>query len=832
MEFSTDGLFFEGEGGLCILKGEFRPDPFPDWPEFDYFHRFPIKKMIRFKFAISLLLLLISSRIFASGIDSLDVIQYDISIDSAINRPTLKRLHAHTNVRFVPKVNGLLIADLDLLLFQVDSVKVNGQLTTFNYNDTILSVGLIQPRALSDTVDCEVWYQGAGVRDPSFGGVYYQGSYVYNLGVGLQTIPHVMGKAWFPCIDDFTERAKYRFHLRTSAGLMGVANGELYQTDTHPNGDKTWHWELDQTIPPYLASFNIAPYVLSTQRYISVFGDTIHFDIYAEAGDTTNGVLSTLNMFPGLLYFENHFGRFRWSRLGFTIVNLPLSGSIGAMEHATNVAFPRILLPQGLQYETVWMHEASHHWFGDLVTCEDAGEMWLNEGWASFCEAFFTQGIYGFNDYKNYNRNTHSNVLRRAHHEDGGYQPLSGMPEAYTYSRTTYSKGAMVVHSLRGQMGDAAFFQGVRQYLSEYEFRHANSDSLRISLEQSSGQNLQDFFDVWVKQAGFIHISLDSFIVTSGGPIYQTHVSLRQNLKGANVLATAVRVPLRLIGSNWQTLDTTVVMGGSTQTFSFPTSFETVGVLIDPEEWLADATTDNYKEITVPATYSFDQTWCDVLVNSVPDSILMQVTHHWVAPSNFFTPVPHVQLNNARYWTIAGKIPSSFQAGAKFYYNGTTSATAGLLDNSWLPLGTREDSIKLYYRKNAAHDWTLVPGIIHNIGSPNDRTGNIQISNLQQGDYAFALTEVYVGQEAAIQELDFKVYPNPNTGLFELVLPNGQGKFQITLYDAEGRQHLNMTVENQETIAVEKAYLSNGWYLLSIVDEFGRSGSQRVMIER
>ncbi len=782
-----------------------------------------------YKAVLLLFLGLWAGTAFASNSDSVDVMHYGIHLDSVFNSSALKKVHAHTDIQLVSTVNTLNTISLDLLKFQVDSVQVNGVAVNFSYNDTLLIAHPSVPPSLGDTVDVTVWYQGQSSRDPSFGGLYFQGNYVFNLGVGLDSNPHNYGRGWFPCKDNFKDRAYYDFWVRADSGLTAVCNGSLQSTTLNGDGSSTFHWKLRDNMPTYLAGFSIGPYHHIVEEMISISGDTFDFDIYAQASDTNNAKNQSSNLLAGINAFETHFGAYSWERVGFVIVNLPLTGSIGAMEHATNVAYPRILLTQGQSFETIWAHEAAHSWFGNLVTCEEEGEMWLNEGWASYCEALFEEALYGFEVYKDYNRSTHAEVLRRAYIEDGGYQPLSGMPHAQTYGRTTYSKGAMVAHSLRGQMGDAAFFPGLTTYLNQYRFTHVNSDSMQFALEAASGQNLQSFFDAWVKQPGFLHVSLDSFVTTPSGPLFQCEVSLRQRLKEASALATDLKVPLRIQGANFESLDTTVVLTGAAQTFSLLINFEPVSIAIDPEEWLADATTDNYRTIRGTGTFAYDQTYCDVIVDSMPDSAWIQVVHHWIGPDSFHVPHPTEILSQSRYWTVTGVMPAGFHAQAKFYYNGNANS-AGLLDHTWLNMP--EDSLRLYYRPSAAYDWQLLSNTNGNVGSPNDRQGNIQLYDLLPGDYALAGAPLVTSVVSDIPQLDFKIWPNPNSGRFKVAMPYPVGKFEVRLLDAMGRVMHAETVEDQETIALEKAYLSKGWYLVVIKDEKGRVGSQRVLIEK
>jgi Secretion system C-terminal sorting domain len=333
-----------------------------------------------------------------------------------------------------------------------------------------------------------------------------------------------------------------------------------------------------------------------------------------------------------------------------------------------------------------------------------------------------------------------------------------------------------------------------------------------------------------VHQGGFVHVSLDSFYNIPGG-LDHTYMFFRQRLKGgATVYSDSLVVPIRLLGANWERLDTNVVITGPTDSVHIGWVFITAAVIIDPEEWVADATTDNYQTIRTLGTKTFPNTWFEAGVDALADSAWLQITHNWIAPDGFWTPRPGIKLSNSRYWTVRGIVPSGFHAIGRFLYNGTNSAGAGLLDHTWMTNG--EDSLLLFYRPSAAYDWQQVTNFQRNMGSPSDLSGNIQANDLMQGEYALGTYENFPTAAQQPQAWELHVYPNPNDGRFYLDLPTPNGKYEVRMCDAEGKMLHEVTVENQATIALEKAYLASGWYLVTVRDEAGRVGSQRILIER
>src|SRR4051812_511852 len=103
-------------------------------------------------------------------------------------------------------------------------------------------------------------------------------------------------------------------------------------------------------------------------------------------------------------------------------------------------------------------HELSHHWWGNLLTCETPEDMWINEGWASFSADLFFEWQYGKPTYLQRVKSRHEDIVHYLHHTEGGFRAISGLPHNLTYGSHVYEKGADMIHNLRGYLGDADFF--------------------------------------------------------------------------------------------------------------------------------------------------------------------------------------------------------------------------------------------------------------------------------------------------------------------------------------------------------------------------------------
>jgi len=707
--------------------------------------------------------------------DSLDVLHYTIDINVDF---TLHEIGGNTNLKITPKINNLDLISLDLLQLTIDSILVNGILNSnYTYNDTLISITPTTIFNIVDTFNVQVFYHGTPQVDPSgFGGFDFTGTYAYQIGVAFESNPHNYGRVWYPCIDDFVDRATYDFYITNADTKTAVCNGTLMSETDNGDGTKTFHWTMNNTIPTYLASVAVANYVAVRDTFNGMLGQ-IPIAIYVLPSDSINAVNSFINIKEILDAYEYRFGPFRWERVG--LVAVPLGGG---MEHATNIAYGDFLINGGLTYEWLYAHELSHHWFGDLITCREAEEMWLNEGWAVFCESIFTEILYGKEAYKNYYRTNHAQVLRYAHIEDGGYRALVGVPHEYTYGTTVYDKGGDFAHAIRGYIGDSLFFPAVQTYLDSFAFKDVTSEDLKNILSTETGIDMTDFFDAWIYSPGFPHFSVDSFnVINVGGGNYDVTVYMRQKHKGSTVYANSNRVEITFMDNNWQQHTELMQFDGQlgVQTFTIPINPEIA--MVDYNEKLSDAITDHADTVRTTGILNFDQqkTYFSADVQQITDSAFIRVEHNWVAPDTFQTSIPGMILHDYRYWKIEGIFPPGFQSKGRFFYSKTTSNNyTGYLDNNLLSTNY-VDSLRLLYRSNTSEDWREIS--FTRVG--NILNGNLIADTLLPGEYTFGFYnwDLYVNRtNIEYKKESFKIYPNPSNTSFNIDFNlSNDGKIEI-----------------------------------------------------
>jgi len=745
--------------------------------------------------------------------DSLDVLSYHIYIDSIIWDSD--ELFARTQMEIKSKIDNLSIIPLELMSLIVDEVTYNG-VSTPNFEQIGDRLIITPDNALqqNESADLLIKYHGVPFHE-YWGGFYIDNQYAYNLGVGFEADPHNLGKAWFPCVDDFNDRALYEVTARVENPLVAVAGGLLQDVVDNGDGTKSYHWVMNHSIPTYLSSVAVGNYEIYEDIYEGV-NTEIPIKIYVHPGSIP-AVESSFTHLQQILYtFETHFGSYPFSRIGY------VGTSIGAMEHATNIAYPNFAIDGSLDNEYLYAHELSHMWFGDKVTCASAEDMWLNEGWATFCQMFYKNDIYGDDVYKQEMEHNLREVLRTTHYTDNGYWALYGIPHDITYGSTVYDKGATVVQSIRAYLGDEVFFPAIQGYLSTYAYDDASSENLRDFLSNYSGVNMNDFFDAYVFTPGFSQFSVDSLVQTDDS---HYRVYMKQRLKGKDVFANSNIVDVTLMDDNWNIKTIKVHFDGETGDGSeiFDVPFVPTTAMVDFDRNFSDATSTETKIIRTTGDYEYSDCYFKLEVENVTDSALFRVVHNWVAPDSLRENIDGLRLSNYRYYSIEGIIPSSFEATGLFHYSISEKIDQDLLGN---PL----DSLIILYRPNAAHNWESVAFVRD--GSPF--IGDIRVPNIKKGDYTLAIWDeqyVQIKDDYEMRSEDYlSCYPNPSTGRFsfELFL---QKDAQLIIYDSSGKMMKTINLNAGETNAKWDGRRSPaGTYLVVLKDKAGKQLAEEKLI--
>lgn len=742
--------------------------------------------------------------------DSIDLLHFTINLE--ITDFTNKIIKGYTEIQFTPLQNNIQDIRLDLMTLNVDSVIWVSDSTVLSYNHLgeSLNIGFSNPQNIGDTNSIRIYYGGTPSFDPTFGGFYFQSGFAYNVGVSLNDIPHNYGRTWYPCFDNFIERSSYDFIITTQDIHSAVCGGVLQSSVNNGNGTKTYRWHLEQSVPSYLTSVAVNNFVLLQDTVLSISNDVIPIILAARPSDTANVMNSFVNLKNAFHIYESKFGPYLWDRIGYVFVPM----TAGAMEHATNIAYPILLANGSLVYEDIMAHELSHHWFGNLITCRTAEDMWINEGSAVYCEYVFNEVLYGPASYRTLVRNAHKSLVHKAHIDDDDYWPLSGVPQTHTYGITTYTKGADMLHTMRSYLGDSLFFNGLTTLISQNLHTDINSEEYRDELSTITGYDLTDYFNTWVFQGGWPHFSIDSVKYAPNGPNYDVDVFIKQKLVGRTQYANQVPFTISFMDAQWNKYETLIHVSGNQDIIQLTIPFLPVFTALNLDEKISHAVTTELATIKNSGTYSFPHANFTLNVSGITDSILFLTEHNWAAADPNISIVSGITVSPQRYWKVSGIWNSSFSASATLGYNGRTTGSNSHLDHL-LITGT-EDSLVLLYRPGPGYEWEIHPDYTLNTGpNLNDKIGSVVVNNLSMGEYCFG----YKNGLTSLNDLDdnlIKVFPNPTHHVWNITFQNELNYYTIIqLFDQNGKQVTSYET-NSEILTINAHNLASGNYFLKM----------------
>ncbi len=739
-----------------------------------------------------------------------DVRKYSITLN--ITDFDNQQIHGYTDVEFeVLKATSKIVLSFEGMT--VDSVMLAGNHLTFNRSGGDLEIEFLNTLVAKEIRTVRVYYGGKPIKDASWGGFYFSGEYAFNLGVGFTSAPHNYGRIWFPCVDNFTDRAVYDFNITCPDNKIALCNGVLTNETAHGNGTKTFNWEMNDPIPTYLASVAVAPYTFSQWLHES----GVPVVLSAVAADSLNMAKSFVNLNKCIDAYIAQYGPHTFDRIGFNLV--PFNG--GAMEHATNIAYPRFGADGALTYETLYAHELGHHWWGNTVTCRTPEDMWINEGWASFSERVFLEWVYGKKRYDDDISSNHKAVLHYAHLRDGDTLPVSGIGHTNTYGMHVYDKGADMVHTLRGYMGDTAFFDAIRYFMVDYKFKDVSTQDLENHFQKYTPQDLSYFFNNWIYNPGFPHFEILGYTTEKNGEKYKTVVDVKQRLRHAPDYFDYVPMDLSLYSSINSVDVQSVELFGKRQSITVTTDEKPVYIALDFNKRISDAITDDYAFIMDTGLIDLGDAMMTLKVTSSSGSSLIRVEHHWVGADAYFVNEGSPFLSRERYWTVDGIWDSGFKADATIEYFGRKTGTnyaLGYLDVDLIR--NTEEGMVLMYRPNASVNWEECSDYEWEMGSKFDKRGAFTIHNVQKGQYCFGIKDdsrLSVQQVEVSTDKYVSVYPNPANKVLNIDIEKAKNAM-IEITDGSGRLIFSDKVTSKKCHkTIDVSAWSSGIYYVGIV---------------
>ena len=437
---------------------------------------------------------------------------------------------------------------LDLIKLHVAKVLIDGRSTPFVRTDSTIRIAI--PRSTPSTFKTRIVYDGA-VTDGLIARRDSLGRWTY-FGDNWPT----RARYWIPSIDRPAEKATVSWTVTAPTGYTVVANGTEIESRILAMAQRRRvlsRWRESKPIAPYLMVIGAAPMIkidlgqtacgfaevarcLPQAVYAAPENRKVLPGAFSHAGDIVQFYASLIAPFP----YEK-------------LAHLQSETRFGGMENATAIFYADAFFHRNGVPESIIAHETAHQWFGDAVTEREWPHVWLSEGFATYFAALYTQHAHGDSAFRAEMMRLRSQII--ADTVAVAKRPVIDTIETNLLDLlnvNSYQKGAWVLHMLRSQLGDSAFFRGLRDYYTKHKHGSVLSDDLRQSLEQSSGKDLRHFFDQWLRRPGFPEVGV-SWAPDSTG----TYVSIAQSGKfgyfdfplpvevvGADNVARSVQIPV------------------------------------------------------------------------------------------------------------------------------------------------------------------------------------------------------------------------------------------------------------------------------------------------
>lgn len=478
----------------------------------------------------------------------------------------------------------------------IDSVLVNNIPANYTTGSGKINITLNRVYNTNETITVLVIYHGipssSGFGSFSFGN--------HNGTPAIFTLSEPYGSSdWFPCKDTPADKADSAdIWITCAQEFYAVSNGKLIAEINNGNGTKTFKWKESYPIAQYLISLAITDYTIQNLwfRYSPTDSMPVINYVYPELYTPAN--IQTLNKTPWFLkVFSDAFGLYPFITEKYGQANF---GWGGGMEHQT-------VSSVGDFGEGLLVHELAHQWFGDKITCRDWHHIWLNEGFATWCSAFYYGQTYGQDSYDVFILNNMNNA--KTAQGTIYVQDISSVNEIFNGARS-YAKGAIVLHMLRGVLGDTLFFKTMRDYINhpQYAYGTAVTEDFKGVAESVSGMDLTYFFNEWIYGEKYPKYSVSWNYSLLSGNQYNITLNIAQAL-GNNPSYFKMPVQIKVSTTLGDTL-INIFNDQQSQQFTFLVNGTPTDLVFDPGNYiLKDINITNVPDDLHPKVYDLKQNY-------------------------------------------------------------------------------------------------------------------------------------------------------------------------------------------------------------------------------
>ena len=509
-----------------------------------------------------------------------DAIYYDLDLTITTNPNNLEGMV--TGV-FRSKVTGLAQVELDFDsredIGAWQDFSISGNVSSYTLSNWVLTIQLDRPYDADEVFSVTVRYSGVP-RTGGFQGFAFDTNAYGDLVISSLSEPY-LARTWWPCKDDPADKAdSVRIEATVPDNMLVASNGILISETDNGNSTKTFVWKEKYPITTYLVSLAISNYATFSDSFEFSPGQYMPIDYWVYPAQLSNAHNAFAPLPTMLQVYSNLFGTYPFvdEKYGHAVFEWG-----GAMEHQTCTSIGGV----STSWQYIYAHELSHQWFGDLVTCDNWGDIWLNEGFATYCEALYVEQVSGNAAYHNYINSSLINMDFWAVDPIFRYNTNNF---GYIFNSTVYDKGGWVLHMLRHVVGDSLFFQIMHDYPNDSLFYHitANTGQFRDFCEQESGMNLDQFFQQWIYES-FYPVYNWGYIYNQNGNGHSLYLEIRQTQDQVPPYPTHLfQMPIDIKINYVDGTSVTLVVMDSLRVQNFILAVDTTvqTVQFDPDKWV------------------------------------------------------------------------------------------------------------------------------------------------------------------------------------------------------------------------------------------------------
>ena len=407
-----------------------------------------------------------------------DVLHYDLKINLLTDK---KIIECVDEITAAPTIKDLKQIEFNIYdNLNISEVLLNGLNSDYSRKNNKIFINSIQE--LNDTFVVKIKYSGkpkrAGLDGFVFGEVNGT-NLIYNIS------EPTYASTWFLCDDDPADKALLDIEITNDSQFVSVSNGILESVKTL-NDKKTYHYKTLYPISTYLVAVYSAPYVYYNDIYTGLEGnDSMKIEYFVLPEHLKYAKVDFAEHENMLKVFSKLFGEYPFIKEKYGVAEF--LWNFGAMENQTITGIGYNFLNGKDFFKDTYVHELSHHWWGNSVSPKTWNDIWLNEGFATYCEALYAEAVNGKSALTAKMMSKFSENFRGTL-----YAPKD------LFGETVYDKGAWVLHMLRFEIGDSSFFQTLHKYYGRYKYSNASVEDFINVCQEVSGKNLEKFFDQWV----------------------------------------------------------------------------------------------------------------------------------------------------------------------------------------------------------------------------------------------------------------------------------------------------------------------------------------------